>query len=143
MTLKENQRRKANVKKYCFSQVHISICLQCKKVSGKIFTSCYSFDRKNLCSEIREIMSFSSSCKLGNKQRSSVDGGGGGGGRGECRKTDNVFVEKKNDISLLSKNDFCFMCSFQILTEQNYFQGVSQKIKFRTKLFLTYAPRSE
>ena len=63
-------------------------------------------------------MFFPSSCKLGNKQRSSVDGGGGGGegGRGECRKTDNVFVEKKNDISLLSKNDFCFMYSFQIFT---------------------------
>ena len=61
-------------------------------------------------------MSFPSSCKLGNKQRSSVDGGGGGGGRGECRKTDNVFVEKKNDISLLSKNDFCFTYSFQIFT---------------------------
>ena len=61
-------------------------------------------------------MSFPSSCILGNKQRSSVDGGGGEGGRGECRKTDNVFVEKKNDISLLSKNDFCFMCSFQIFT---------------------------
>ena len=87
-------------------------------------------------------MSFPSSCKLGNKQRSSVDGRGGGG-RGECRKTDNVFVEKKNDISLLSKNDFCFMYSFQIFTEQNCFQGVSQKNKFRTKLFLTYAPRSE
>ena len=123
--------------------MHISICLQTKKVSGKILTSCYSFDRKNLCSEIREIMFFPSSCKLGNKQRSSVDRGGGGGGRGECRKTDNVFVEKNNDISLLSKNDFCFMYSFQIFTEQNCFQGVSQKIKFRTKLFLTYAPRSE
>ena len=61
-------------------------------------------------------MSFPSSCKLGNKQRSSVHGGGGGGGRGESRKTDNVFVEKKNDISLLSKNDFCFMYSFQIFT---------------------------
>ena len=64
-------------------------------------------------------MSFPSSCKVGNKQRSSVDGGGGGGaggGRGECRKTDNVFVEKKNDISLLSKNDFFFMYSFQIFT---------------------------
>ena len=134
MTLKENQRRKAAVKKYYFSQVHISICLQCKKVSGKIFTSGYSLDRKNLCSEIREIMSFPSSCKLGNKQRSSVDGGG----RGECRKTDNVFVEKKNDISLLSKNDFSFIYSFQIFTE-----GVSPKIKFRTKLFLTYAPRSK
>ena len=61
-------------------------------------------------------MSFPSSCKVGNKQRSSVDGGGGEGGRGECGKTDNVFVEKKNDISLLSKNDFCFMYSFQIFT---------------------------
>ena len=84
-------------------------------------------------------MSFPSSCKLGNKQRSSVDGGG----RGECRKTDNVFVEKKNDISLLSKNDFCLMYSFQIFTEQNYFQGVSPQIIFRTKLFVTYAPRTE
>ena len=86
-------------------------------MSGKIFTSCYSFDRKNLCSEIIE-MSFPFSCKLGNKQRSSVDGGGGGG-RGECRKTDNVFVEKKNSISLLSKNYFYFMYLFQIFTEQS------------------------
>ena len=61
-------------------------------------------------------MSFPSSCKLGNKQRSLVDGGGGGEG---WRKTDNVFVEKKNGISLLSKNDFYFMYLFQMFTEQN------------------------
>ena len=69
-------------------------------MSGKISTSCYSFDRKNLCSEIR-----------GNKQRSSVDGGGGGGNVGKLI-TINVFLEKKNGISLLSKNDFYFMYLF-------------------------------
>ena len=86
-------------------------------------------------------MSFPSSCKLGNKQRSSVDGEGGGG---ECRKTDNVFVEKKNGISLLSKNYFYFMYLFQkYLLNKTNFHGVSQKIKFRTKLFLANVQRSE
>ena len=85
-------------------------------------------------------MYFPSSCKLGNKRRSSVDGGRGRG----CRKTDNVFVEKKNGISILSKNDFYFMHLFQIFTEQNEFsRSQSQKIKFPTNLFLTYAQRSE
>ena len=63
-------------------------------MSGKIFTSCYSFDRKNLCSEIIE-MSFPFSCKLGNKQRSSVDGGGGGGGGGKVGKLITFLLGKR------------------------------------------------
>ena len=55
---------------------------------------------KTFVQKLEKIMSFPSSCKLGNKQKSSVDGGGGGWVG--CRKTDNVFVEKKNGISLLS-----------------------------------------
>ena len=61
-------------------------------------------------------MSFPSSCKLAINRGHKGRGGGRNVGKLIAR---NVFVEKENGISLLSKNDFYFMYLFQIFTEQN------------------------
>ena len=48
MTLKEGSlSANDNCQNTIFPQIYILICLPFKKVSGKIFTSCYNFERKH------------------------------------------------------------------------------------------------